>query len=318
MPIKANGEHAGTMTYPLPSGEQYEIVAGDYRAVAVEVGGGLRELWYAGRRLLDGYPPDALADAGRGQVLAPWPNRLRDGRWSWQGRQLQLPLSEPATGNAIHGLVRWSGWSVRERAADRVVLGHRLHPQPGYPFVLDLRVQYVVASDDGLTVELTATNPGREAAPVALGMHPYLAAPDGGLVDACSLTVPAKTRVLVDERSIPAGTEAVDGTPYDLQASRPLGDLALDTAYTDLAADSDGRVRVVLAAGDRTATELWSDAPARWVQIFTGDKLAPDRRRRSVAVEPMTAPANALASGEGLSVLNPQQSLVLRWGVRAR
>jgi aldose 1-epimerase len=306
------------MTHPLPSGEQYEIVAGDYRAVAVEVGGGVRELSYAGRPLLDGYPADALADAGRGQVLAPWPNRLRDGRWSWQGRQLQLPLSEPKNHNAIHGLVRWSGWAVREREADRVVLGHRLHAQPGYPFVLDLRISYTVEPSRGLTVQLTASNPGPAAAPVALGMHPYLAAPDGGLVDTCRLTVPARTRVLVDERSIPTGTEAVDGTPYDLRQLQPIGELVLDTAYTDLVADEDGRVRVLLAGEHEMATELWSDAGARWLQVFTGDTLAEGRRRRGVAVEPMTAPANSLATGEGLSVLEPGGTVELRWGVRVR
>jgi aldose 1-epimerase len=131
------------------------------------------------------------------------------------------------------------------------------------------------------------------------------------------LRVPAQTRVLVDERSLPTGTEAVDGTPYDLRTARPIGDLVLDTAFTDLVPDEDGRVRVVLAAEGGTATQLWSEA-APWLQVFTGDTLAPDRRRRGVAVEPMTAPANALATGDGLTVLEPGRSFALRWGVVAR
>ena len=214
------------MDAPLPSGEQFEIVAGDYRAVAVEAGGGLRTLTHAGRDLIEGYPPDALADGGRGQVLAPWPNRVRDGKWTWQGEDLQLALSEPKNSNASHGLVRWAGWGATERSSDRVVLTHRLHPQSGYPFTLDLAITYTVDAEDGLTVELVATNPGPGPAPVALGMHPYLAPPGGGLVDGCTLQVPARTRVVVDERSIPVGTEAVEGTPYDLRSARLLGDLA--------------------------------------------------------------------------------------------
>ena len=306
------------MDAPLPSGEQHEIVAGDYRAVAVGAGGGLRELTYSGRALVEGYPPEALADGGRGQVLAPWPNRVRDGRWSWQGRELHLALSEPAKGNASHGLVRWAGWGATDRSADRVVLTHRLHPQPGYPFTLDLRIAYAVDAGTGLTVELDATNPGPDPAPVALGMHPYLAAPGGDLVDGCTLQVPAHTRVLVDERSIPTGTEAVEGTAYDLRSPRLLKDLVLDTAYTDLEADGDGRVRTLFEAPDGTVTELWSEESARWLQVFTGDGLPPARRRRGVAVEPMTAPANALATGEGLAVLEPGQSLALVWGIVAR
>ena len=306
------------MDAPLPSGEQFEIVAGDYRAVAVGAGGGLRTLTHAGRALVEGYPAEALADGGRGQVLAPWPNRVRDGRWTWEGKQLQLALSEPKNGNASHGLVRWAGWAASQHTPDRLTLTHRLHPHPGYPFTLDLAIAYTVHVDDGLTVELSATNPGPDPAPVALGMHPYLAAPDGGLIDGCSLQVPASSRVLVDERSIPIGTEPVEGTPYDLRSARILGDLSLDTAYTDLKPDGDGRVRVLLGQGDGVGTELWTREPARWVQVFTGDGLAPDRRRRGVAVEPMTAPANALATGEGLAVLEPGQSLALVWGIVAR
>jgi aldose 1-epimerase len=300
-----------------PTGEQYEIAAGPYRAVAVELGGGLRLLEHGGRALLDGYGAGALPDGGRGQVLAPWPNRLRDGRWEWRGRRLQLPLTEVATANANHGLVRWAGWRLVERAADRVVLGHRLHPQPGYPFRLDLAVDYSLDAERGLAVELAATVAGPDEAPVALGMHPYLAAPHGGTVDDCTLTVPAGARLLTDERGTPVGDEPVDGSPYDLRAGAVLGDRRLDATYTGLRPDDDGRVRVVLRAPGGAGTVLWAEAPAGWLQVFTGDTLAEGRRRRGVAVEPMTAPGNALASGTGVRVLPPGEALALRWGVAA-
>lgn len=239
-----------------PSGEQHEITAGDYRAVAVEVGGGLRELTHAGRPLLDPFDVEALPDGGRGQVLAPWPNRLRDGRWTWQGRGLQLPVSDLGKGNANHGLVRWAGWTARLQAGSRVELAHRLQPQPGYPFRLDLLSTYEVDAERGLTAELRATNAGAAPAPVALGVHPYLAPPHGGPVDECTLRVPARSRVVVDERAIPAGTEPVDGTDVDFRSPRRIGGSRLDLAYGDLEPDADGVVRVVLAAPDGEATEL--------------------------------------------------------------
>lgn len=292
-----------------PSGEQYVLTAGPYRAVVVEGGGGLREATVDGRPLLDGYAEDALADGARGQVLAPWPNRLRDGRWTWQARGLQLPLSEPAKGNASHGLVRWSGWTLAEQAPDRVVLTFRLLPQPGYPFLLDLAIDHRVDAGTGLSVVLTATNAGDGPAPVALGMHPYLAAPDGGLVDGCVLHVPAATRLLVDDRSLPTGTAPVDGSTDDLREPVPVGDRVLDVAYTDR---SGSQVR--LSAGGRT-TVLTTDAP--WLQVFTGDTLAPDRRRRGLAVEPLTAPADAFNRGEA-TVLEPGGSSALRWALRSQ
>ena len=121
-----------------PSGEQIEISHGDQRAVVVEVGGGLRAYSAGGRELLDAYPADGQITSGRGQVLIPWPNRIEDGAYEFDGRQQQLPLDELEARNAIHGLVRWAGWRVGEREQSRVVLEHELHPQPGYPFRLGL------------------------------------------------------------------------------------------------------------------------------------------------------------------------------------
>jgi aldose 1-epimerase len=296
-----------------PTGEQFAIAAGPYRAVVVECGGGVRVLSHEGRDLLDGYAVDALPDGGRGQVLAPWPNRLRDGRWELDGRAQVLPVD--AAGDASHGLVRWSSWTPEVHTSRRVVLRHRLLARPGYPFVLDLRAQHAVHERDGLTTAVSASNVGRRPAPVALGMHPYLAAPDGGRLDDCWLTVPATAHVLVDERRTPTGTAPVEGTPLDLRQARQLGPLVLDDACTGLVPGQDGRVRVLLRAPDGRTTQLWTEAPARWLQLFTGDTLAPGRRRRGLAVEPMTAPANALASGEGLVLLQPGQTLELHWGV---
>src|SRR5579875_1806009 len=90
-----------------PSGRQYLLTGpGGQRAVVVEVGGGLRDYAVGDQPVLDGYGEDELCSGGRGQILAPWPNRVGDGRYAWAGRDFQLPLTEVEHGNAIHGLVR--------------------------------------------------------------------------------------------------------------------------------------------------------------------------------------------------------------------
>ena len=101
-----------------PSGEQFEIAAGGYRAVVTECGAALRVLEHAGRPLLDGFAEDEMSPGGRGQLLVPWPNRIRDGAYSFDGRDLQLGLTEPARHNAIHGLARWAAWTPEEHTAD--------------------------------------------------------------------------------------------------------------------------------------------------------------------------------------------------------
>lgn len=164
-----------------PSGEQFELAAGSHRVVVVEVGGGIRE-WDG---VLLGYGGDEMCSSGRGQVLAPWPNRLAGGKYEWEGAELQLPVNEAATGSAIHGLVRWGSWRLVEREAARVVLEHVLHPQPGYPFTVRLRVAYAL-TEKGLTVRTEAENVGDRACPFGVGHHPYILAPTG-LVDDLAL-----------------------------------------------------------------------------------------------------------------------------------
>jgi aldose 1-epimerase len=102
-----------------PSGEQIEIAVGDQQAVVVEVGGGLRSYSAGSLELVHGYGADEMSSSGRGQVLIPWPNRLQDGRYEFDGRRHQLPLNEPEHRNAIHGLVRWGTWTTAEREPHR-------------------------------------------------------------------------------------------------------------------------------------------------------------------------------------------------------
>ena len=303
------------MPSALPSGEQIEIQAADHRVVVVEVGAGLRSYTVGGRDVLDGYAANEMAGSGRGQVLIPWPNRIEDGAYQFGGKQYQLPLNEPESRNAIHGLARWSSWSVAERAPDRVVLEHTLHPLPGYPFSLALAIEYSL-SQDGLRVTSTATNIGLDACPYGFGMHPYLTM-GTEKIDGLILRAPGRTVLRTNDRGIPVGSEPVEGTEYDFREPRPVGGAKLDHAFTDLERDGDGLMSVELRnPEDERSLLLWLDASHRFLQLFTGDQL-PDVARRSLAVEPMTCAPNAFRTGEGLLVLEPGERTTSTWGIRA-
>jgi aldose 1-epimerase len=187
-----------------PSGDQHELRLGDQRAVAVEVGGGLRVYERGGGDVLLGYEAGEMCGSGRGQVLAPWPNRIAGGLYSWDGDELQLPITEAATGSAIHGLVRWASWRTVEREPERVALEHVLHPQPGYPFALRLRVEYRLG-EAGLTVRTEAENVGARACPFGAGHHPYIAAPSGRVDDLVLDGEPIGERKLDDTWRRPGG-----------------------------------------------------------------------------------------------------------------
>jgi aldose 1-epimerase len=298
-----------------PSGEQWVIRHGEQSATIVEVGGGLRTYRVGDLDVLAGYGSDQQCSGGRGQLLVPWPNRVRDGRYSFAGTEHQLALSDPGTGNASHGLVRWALWSLLERHDSSVTVGCRLHPQQGWAAHLDLTVTYTL-TDAGLLVHSRAENVGPVRAPFGYGAHPYLAV-GGTPLEEVVLTLPAERYVKVDSRMLPCGTGSVEQAGLDFRSGRPLGRTRLDTAFTGLEGRDDGRWRVgVSGLRNRPGATVWAEGGFGWVQVFTPD--AGDLGSGSpaaVAVEPMTCPADALNSGEGLIVLEPVQSWSGQWGV---
>ena len=230
----------------VPStGSQFLLERDGQRAVVTEVGATLRAWRVDEREQLDSFEVDEVRDGFHGKVLLPWPNRIRDSRYVFGGTEHRVAISEPELGNALHGLVLWANWHPLRHSSDELALGYMLHPQPGYPFTLELEVAYRL-TDDGLAVTLKATNRGDRPAPFGAGFHPYLVAARGD----ARLELPARTRVPVDERMLPAGAAVpVEGTEYDFRRLRPLGELALDTCFGDLERGADGLARATLAGG---------------------------------------------------------------------
>jgi len=299
------------------TGAQWVIGHGHQRAVVTEVGATLRSFTVEDRAVVEGFGPEEWSHGGRGQVLAPWPNRLGDGAYTFGGVSAQAPLNEVARRNAIHGLVRWMPWRLTGRAQNRVGLCCDLRPSPAYPFALRLEVEYRLGRE-GLTVATDATNIGSDDLPFGLGFHPYLTVGTGS-VDQARLRVPAGRRLVTDDRGLPTGSVAVAGTEYDFTSDRPIGVTRLDTAYADLARDGNGRVRVDLDHPDATAgVTLWADERFTHLMIFTGDTLAPADQRTALAVEPMTCPPDAFRSGEDLVVLAPGTRWTGSWGITPR
>ncbi len=297
------------------SGVQVHLRHQGHHAVIVAVSGGVREYEVAGRRLLDGYGEQEMCSGARGQLLIPWPNRLRDGSYDFGGVRHQVPLSEPEKLNAIHGFLRWESWEVAEQSEDRVVMEHTLYPRAGYPFTLRVAVAYQV-SGSGLAARVTATNIGAQPCPYGMGIHPYLRV-DAEPLELQWLEAPGAIRLLEDERAIPVGREPVAGTVYDFRTSTRILATQLDTAFTNLRRDEQGLAWVRLWRGHgEHGVGLWMDQAFPFYMLYTGDTLAdPARRRRSLGVEPMTCAPNAFASGDGLIALAPGESTVASWGV---
>lgn len=284
-----------------------------------EVGATLRSYSVGAHPIIDGFGPSEWSQSGRGQVLAPWPNRLADGRYTFNGTSAQAALNEPERHNAIHGLVRWLPWTLQTRHQNQISLRLQLHPSPDYPFSLLLELEYHVGRD-GLSVTTTASSLSDGPVPFGLGFHPYLTA-GTEIIDGAILQVPAHQTLDLDERGLPTGNlTPVVGTERDFTNSRFIGQTVLDTAYTSLDRDTDGRAwSSIDAPGGAAGARLWTDPGFPYLMVYTGDTLGDvSRRRRGVALEPMTCPPNALRTGKDLLSLEPGTQWRASWGIVPR
>ncbi|GAA3876880.1 aldose 1-epimerase family protein [Leifsonia kafniensis] len=306
------------MTIPL-SGTQFELSFGDYTATVASVGATLRTLAHAGRDLIVPFDADEVRPAFRGAILAPWPNRVVDGRYTIDGVSQQLSLTEPGRGHALHGLASWLDFIALEEAADRLVLATTIEPQVGYPFRLQLRVEYTLDAD-GLRTTMMARNVGPDAAPYGTGPHPYLVAGDG-TIDSWTLSLPAaEVLTVTDDRLIPieltdVATEG-DGA-LDFRTPRVIGDTMIDHAFTGLSRDEDGIAEVRVTAPSGTGVAMRWSTGCKWVQVHTADQPDPATSRRGLAVEPMTCPPDAFNSGTDLIMLKPGQLASVGWTIAA-
>jgi aldose 1-epimerase len=300
-------------TTTAPTGEQHVITHGAFRAVITQVAAGLREFTVGGVDLTEPYPETVSPPFADGIVLVPWPNRVEDGLWTLGGAPQQLDITEPARHNAIHGLLRYAGYTLVERQPNAVTLSATVFPQHGYPFYLDTTVRYELG-DSGLSVTHTISNLSEVEAPVAIGTHPFLTIGDVP-TEELTLTVHASTRFEVDDRLNPIAEVPVEGSRYDLRAGRAVGELYFDDAFGGV--DTLDGVSAVLAAPDGREVRLVQDKNHGYLQVFTTrDFPKKGGPGLAVAVEPMTAPPNAFNSGLGLKWVEPGQAWTVSWGIQ--
>jgi len=304
-----------TSSHPL-TGREVVLRHGAYAASVVTLGGSLRSLEHDGRPLVVPFAVDAMRPVFRGALLAPWPNRVVDGRYTFDNEEQQLALTEPDRGHALHGLLGWADWQVVAIAEDAVTLTAELAPSSGYPHRLVVEAVYALA-DDGLTTTVSARSlSGR--APYGVSAHPYLTA-GGASLDATVLTLPADRYVATaGERLLPDGERDVADAPWpDFRVPTAIGEATVDHAFTGLVREADGRARVRLKGPDGFAVEMTWGPGLDWVQVHTADRPEPELNRAGLAVEPMTCPPDAFSTGEDVVVLDGDQTHTASWTISA-
>jgi aldose 1-epimerase len=309
----------------LLSGTQHALRAGDYEAVISSVGASLRSLTFDGRDLTVPFDADEVRPSYRGATLAPWPNRIVDGLYTFAGVERQVALTEPARHHALHGLGGWLDYEAIDKGPSHVTLSAAIVPQTGYPWRIVIETTFALDAD-GLTQTVKATNESPDAAPWGTGPHPYLVAGEGH-VDDWTLDLPAaEVLAVTDDRLSPIGLRPVDAddpTRFDFREARQIGTVEIDHAYTRLTRDDEGNATVRLTDAAGSGVEMVWDAACAWVQIHTSDKgVGKPGHRTGLAVEPMTCAPDAFNADRydydaGLIVLEPGASASASWRISA-
>jgi len=309
------GRVARVTNATAPTGFQVALHAGSDEAVITEVGAHLRRFAVAGRDVVVSFAEDELPPASNGAVLVPWPNRIRDGQYTFDGQDRQLPLNEPERGTALHGLVTWERWSLDAHDDTSATLSLATVPVPGYPHPLRVAITYALDGDGGLSITLITTNLGSTAAPYGVGFHPWLS-PGPGSLDDAELQLGAESWIPTDDRLLPTGVEPLP-EHFDFRQPRRLGDTELDDAFVDATREADGLSWLRLRGTDGRTAAVWMDESMDCWQMCTGDHVAAVAARRTgLAAEPMTCIADAFRTGQNLITLQPGCSHTVRWGLR--
>ena len=306
------------------TGNQFSIHAGEWEAVIAELGASLRVLRWQGTDIVVPFDPDALIPCCNGWILAPYPNRVTKGEYTFNGTTYQMPIDEPDRGCSLHGYAHNYMWELEELRESQVTLSWRAPDLQGYPFDVTVSVTYAL-DDDGLHETVTAHNNDSDAAPWALGIHPWLSNgrhAHGDAIqqdnDLCSLQLPCATHVTVDEHLLPTGEESVEGTSYDLRHSTLLKDHPFDDAWTDVERADDGSTSAVFTRPDGVQVTLTGDKTINAWQACTGTGFSEATHQPGVAVEPMTGYADAFRTGKYLVTLEPGADYSTRLGFAAQ
>ncbi|WP_174776502.1 aldose 1-epimerase family protein [Cryobacterium mannosilyticum] len=301
------------------SGTQFVLAAHGYTASIASIGASIRSLQYHGRNLIVPFEANQVRPFFRGAILAPWPNRVVDGRYTFGGVEQQLSITEPSRGHALHGLVSWLNFEAVKQASNRLILSATIEAQPGYPHKVTVEIEFAL-DVTGLQTTVTALNVGPNAAPFGAAPHPYLVAGEGRVND-WMLELPAHRILTVTPgRLIPLRLRDInsgDLAALDFRRPRAIDDTLIDQAFTGIDRDKEGTatVRVTTNAGSGVALSWGSECP--WVQVHTADQSERSIDRIGLAVEPMTCPPDAFNSGVNLQVLEPAGSTRASWTIRA-
>ncbi len=245
--------------------------------------------------------------------LIPFPNRIKDGAYIFEGNRYQLELNYPEENNACHGFIYDKEFEIEKREAHAIYASVKLSYHytgflPGYPFECRIELTYSLEKDRGFACRTTIENLGRTAMPVGDGWHPFFTFHKP--VDELFLKLAAEEKIEVDERLIPTGRSSRYGR---FDKSHKIGNITFDDCFKIKPGPRSIQVTELYDGEGEIGIQLWQETGKNkynYIQVYTPPE------RTSIAIEPVTSNINAFNNLEGLIVLKPNEKFDAGYGVQ--
>lgn len=255
--------------------------------------------------------PSTKRNAFAGVTLAPWPNRLADANWEFDGEKFHGEINETRTNNRNHGLVFDREFDVVFQSQNQIVFQTEFGDDEVYPFKALFQVAYVL-EPFGLHVEYSIQNFTDRKIPFAVGGHPYFLVSPESLIQ-----LKARAQLGFNSRQLPTG-EILEATQSiaDLSVGKSFRYLKLDDCFTGLDFDAEGFATTRITHETNQIIEIKQRRNMPYLMVYTvADFGYQEKSGGAIAVEPLSAPPNALRTGTGLTWLEPHQVEKFEWSI---
>ncbi len=273
---------------------------GFWRAEVNLVASALVSLWFEDIEIVTS-PYHEPGRAAAGVIMAPWPNRLEDGRWQMGAREFAAPINDAEGHNANHGLVLGKAFDVLERSESSLRLETNLFDAAAYPFDVTLTVNFIL-QNTGLEINISTKNCDKVSAPIAFGLHPYFVAEQSS-----QLQLNAKTLISKNERNLPTQAISIEESTVAKQGLNLVEHLQVDDCFTDLIAEDGFSVTRLSRPAAGLTVEIRQTEELSYLMLYTLQEEA-KQKRRLIAIEPQTAPVNAFKKLDQVKILGAGES----------
>lgn len=287
-----------------------------------QLGGGIKQYYleFEGKKkeIIHGYENDTQKVGSMGDVLFPFPGRVENSEYEFNGNKYKLSGLRLKDGHALHGFAKYALWEIISKTDSFVSLSFKMtreeYKGKGFPFSLSLNLVYSL-SEKGLTCKAEVVNSGKESAPFGLGFHPYYSL-GVSKVDYLSLQITAGKLVEFSPSLKPTGKllDFKDGE-LDFSSRKAIGNIIIDNCFSNLSFNDSGINETILSSDD-LRIKIWQDQNLPYLQLYSADTIGEENYRIGLAIEPQTCTGFALNMPDmGLMILQPKENFNTSWGV---